>query len=38
MPAAMGENPDQRMHEDARHLCELTADLGHGAAAVHRSC
>ncbi len=25
---AMGENPDQRMHEDARHLCELTADLG----------
>ena len=24
---AMGENPDQRMHEDARHLCELTADL-----------
>jgi len=24
----MGENPDQRMHEDARHLCELTADLG----------
>ena len=25
---SMGENPDQRMHEDARHLCELTADLG----------
>jgi vitamin B12/bleomycin/antimicrobial peptide transport system ATP-binding/permease protein len=25
---AMGENPDQRMHEDARHLCELTCDLG----------
>ena len=25
---AMGENPDQRMHEDARHLCELTSDLG----------
>ncbi len=25
---AIGENPDQRMHEDARHLCELTADLG----------
>ncbi len=23
----MGENPDQRMHEDTRHLCELTADL-----------
>src|SRR5580698_3224360 len=25
---AMGENPDQRMHEDARHLCELPSDLG----------
>lgn len=25
---ALGENPDQRMSEDARHLCELTADLG----------
>ncbi|MGC1457381.1 MAG: ABC transporter ATP-binding protein/permease [Steroidobacteraceae bacterium] len=25
---AMGDNPDQRMHEDARHLCELTSDLG----------
>src|SRR5215469_18719955 len=24
----MGVNPDQRMHEDARKLCELTADLG----------
>ncbi len=24
----MGDNPDQRMHEDARHLCELTSDLG----------
>ena len=24
----MGVNPDQRMHEDARHLCELSADLG----------
>ncbi|HEY2036705.1 MAG TPA: ABC transporter ATP-binding protein/permease, partial [Steroidobacteraceae bacterium] len=23
-------NPDQRMHEDARHLCELTGDLGTG--------
>ena len=27
---AMGVNPDQRMHEDARKLCELTADLGTG--------
>ena len=26
----MGINPDQRMHEDARHLCELSADLGIG--------
>jgi len=26
----MGVNPDQRMHEDARHLCELSADLGVG--------
>ncbi len=26
----MGVNPDQRMHEDARKLCELTADLGSG--------
>src|SRR5580700_11185380 len=25
---AMGVNPDQRMHEDARHLTELSADLG----------
>ncbi len=24
----MGVNPDQRMHEDARKLCELSADLG----------
>ena len=24
----IGENPDQRMHEDARHLTELSADLG----------
>ena len=23
----VGENPDQRMHEDARHLCELSSDL-----------
>ncbi len=27
---AMGVNPDQRMHEDARKLCDLTADLGTG--------
>ena len=27
---SMGVNPDQRMHEDARHLCELSADLGTG--------
>jgi vitamin B12/bleomycin/antimicrobial peptide transport system ATP-binding/permease protein len=26
----IGENPDQRMHEDARHLTELSADLGIG--------
>lgn len=26
----MGVNPDQRMHEDARKLCELSADLGIG--------
>src|ERR1700733_1539802 len=26
----IGANPDQRMHEDARHLCELSADLGIG--------
>jgi ABC-type uncharacterized transport system fused permease/ATPase subunit len=26
----MGVNPDQRMHEDARKLCELSADLGAG--------
>jgi len=27
---AIGVNPDQRMHEDARHLTELSADLGVG--------
>jgi vitamin B12/bleomycin/antimicrobial peptide transport system ATP-binding/permease protein len=27
---AIGVNPDQRMHEDARHLSELSADLGVG--------
>jgi putative ATP-binding cassette transporter len=27
---AIGVNPDQRMHEDARKLCDLTADLGAG--------
>src|ERR1700691_4475777 len=26
----IGINPDQRMHEDARHLTELSADLGVG--------
>jgi putative ATP-binding cassette transporter len=26
----MGVNPDQRMHEDARHLTELSAELGTG--------
>ena len=26
----MGVNPDQRMHEDARKLCELSSDLGIG--------
>jgi putative ATP-binding cassette transporter len=26
----VGINPDQRMHEDARHLTELSADLGIG--------
>jgi putative ATP-binding cassette transporter len=26
----MGVNPDQRLHEDARHLTELSADLGIG--------
>jgi vitamin B12/bleomycin/antimicrobial peptide transport system ATP-binding/permease protein len=26
----IGVNPDQRMHEDARHLTELSADLGVG--------
>ncbi|MGH8148817.1 MAG: ABC transporter ATP-binding protein/permease [Steroidobacteraceae bacterium] len=27
---AIGVNPDQRMSEDARHLCELSSDLGIG--------
>jgi putative ATP-binding cassette transporter len=27
---AIGENPDQRIHEDTRHLTELTTDLGIG--------
>lgn len=27
---SIGINPDQRMHEDARKLCELSADLGAG--------
>jgi putative ATP-binding cassette transporter len=30
LAGAMGVNPDQRMHEDARHLTELSADLGIG--------
>ncbi len=28
----IGINPDQRLHEDARHLADLTADLGIGLA------
>jgi vitamin B12/bleomycin/antimicrobial peptide transport system ATP-binding/permease protein len=28
--SSMGVNPDQRMHEDARKLCELSSDLGRG--------
>jgi putative ATP-binding cassette transporter len=27
---AIAENPDQRIHEDAKHLTELTTDLGIG--------
>jgi putative ATP-binding cassette transporter len=27
---SIGANPDQRMHEDARHFCELSADLAIG--------
>jgi hypothetical protein len=36
----IGVNPDQRMHEDARHLTELSADLGKPvrATADWRSC
>jgi putative ATP-binding cassette transporter len=30
LSGTMGVNPDQRMHEDARHLTELSADLGIG--------
>ena len=30
MRVTLGVNPDQRVHEDARHLTELTADLGTG--------
>ena len=30
MPAQIGVNPDQRMHEDTRHLTELSTDLGIG--------
>jgi hypothetical protein len=34
MPGETASNPDQRIHEDARHLTELSADLGIGAPAV----
>jgi putative ATP-binding cassette transporter len=30
MAGEIGVNPDQRIQEDTRHLCELTADLGIG--------
>jgi putative ATP-binding cassette transporter len=30
MRGAVGEHPDQRVHEDARHLAELATDLGVG--------
>src|SRR6516164_9887370 len=30
----IGANPDQRIHEDARHLAELCADLGIGALSI----
>ncbi|MBX6321588.1 MAG: ABC transporter ATP-binding protein/permease [Rhodospirillaceae bacterium] len=30
MAGEIGVNPDQRIQEDSRHLCELTADLGTG--------
>jgi vitamin B12/bleomycin/antimicrobial peptide transport system ATP-binding/permease protein len=30
MPGETASNPDQRIHEDARHLTELSADLGIG--------
>ena len=32
---AIGVNPDQRMHEDARHLTELSGDLGVGLLGAH---
>ena len=34
----IGENPDQRIHEDARHLTELSTDLGHRPAAIDACC
>jgi ABC-type uncharacterized transport system fused permease/ATPase subunit len=34
---AMGVNPDQRIHEDARKLCELSADLASDCCR-HPSC
>src|SRR5260370_10170588 len=33
----MGSNPDQRIHEDARHLTELSADLGIGSSSLRSS-
>jgi putative ATP-binding cassette transporter len=30
LSGTIGENPDQRVQEDAKHLCELTADLAVG--------
>lgn len=30
----IGVNPDQRVHEDARHLTELSTDLGIGTTSV----
>jgi len=34
----MGVNPDQRIHEDARKLCELSADLCRGLGCRRPSC
>ena len=36
---AIGVNPDQRMHEDAHHLADLSAEPRHRAAAIdHPAC